>query len=121
MVHVCQRFGASERQACRVLSQPRTTQRRVKKVRTDEAALRTDVVRLASRFGRYGYRQITNLLRIEGWRVNHKRVERTWAPISNKTSSASRSFTRSLESWSLKRVMTLIESELSAGQSGRPD
>ena len=38
----------------------------------------TDVVRLASRFGRYGYRQITNLLRIEGWRVNHKRVERIW-------------------------------------------
>ena len=37
--------------------------------------LRTDVIRLASRFGRYGYRQITNLLRIEGWEVNHKRVE----------------------------------------------
>jgi transposase InsO family protein len=37
-----------------------------------------DVVRLASRFGRYGYRQITNLLRIEGWQVNHKRVERIW-------------------------------------------
>ena len=61
-----------------MLGQPRTTQRRVKKVRGDEAALRTDVVRLASRFGRYGYRQITNLLRIEGWQVNHKRVERIW-------------------------------------------
>ena len=78
VVHVHQRLGASERHACRVLGQPRTTQRRVKKVRRDEAALRTDVVRLASRFGRYGYRQITNLLRIEGWRVNHKRVERIW-------------------------------------------
>ena len=78
VVHVRQRLGASERHACRVLGQPRTTQRRVKKVRRDEAALRTDVVRLASRFGRYGYRQITNLLRIEGWRVNHKRVERIW-------------------------------------------
>ncbi len=77
-MRVRQRFGASERRACRVLGQPRTTQRRVKKVRTDETALRTDVVRLASRFGRYGYRQITNLLRIEGWRVNHKRVERIW-------------------------------------------
>ncbi len=61
-----------------MLGQPRTTQRRIKKVRGDEAALRTDVVRLASRFGRYGYRQITNLLRIEGWQVNHKRVERIW-------------------------------------------
>ena len=77
-MHVRQRLGASERHACRVLGQPRTTQRRVKKVRRDEVALRTDVVRLARRFGRYGYRQITNLLRIEGWRVNHKRVERIW-------------------------------------------
>ena len=77
-MHVRQRLGASERQACRVLGQPRTTQRRVRKGRADEAALRTDVVRLASRFGRYGYLQITNLLRIEGWQVNHKRVERIW-------------------------------------------
>ena len=36
----------------------------------------TDVVRLASRFGQYGYRQITKLLRVEGWQVNYKRVER---------------------------------------------
>ncbi|MDH3207854.1 MAG: IS3 family transposase [Gemmatimonadota bacterium] len=78
VVHVRQRLGASERRACRVLSQPRSTQRRVKKVRADEVALRTDVVRLAGRFGRYGYRQITNLLRIEGWQVNHKRAERIW-------------------------------------------
>jgi biopolymer transport protein ExbD len=35
-------------------------------------------MRLASRFGQYGYRQITNLLRIEGWQVNYKRVERIW-------------------------------------------
>jgi putative transposase len=77
-VHVRQRLGVSERHACRVLGQSRATQRRCKKVRSDEAALRSDVVRLAGRFGRYGYRQITNLLRIEGWRVNHKRVERIW-------------------------------------------
>ena len=77
-MRVRQRLEASERHACRVLGQPRTTQRRVKRVRRDEAALRTDVVRLASRFGRYGYRRITNLLRIEGWQVNHKRVERIW-------------------------------------------
>ena len=70
--------GASERHACHVLGQPRSTQRRVKKLPGDEEALRTDVIRLASRFGRYGYRQITNLLRIEGWEVNHKRVERIW-------------------------------------------
>ena len=77
-MHVRQRLGASERHACHVLGQPRSTQRRVKKLPGDEEALRTDVIRLASRFGRYGYRQITNLLRIEGWAVNHKRVERIW-------------------------------------------
>ena len=33
---------------------------------------------LASRFGRYGYRRITALLRQEGWSVKHKRVERLW-------------------------------------------
>ncbi len=33
---------------------------------------------LASRFGRYGYRRITALLRRAGWDVNHKRVERIW-------------------------------------------
>jgi len=76
VVHVRQRLRASERHACHVLGQPPTTQRRVKRVRRDEAALRTDVVRLASRFGRYGYRRITNLLRIEGWQVNHKLVRR---------------------------------------------
>ena len=33
---------------------------------------------MATQYGRYGYRRITALLREEGWRVNHKRVERIW-------------------------------------------
>ena len=61
-----------------MLGQPRTTQRRARKVAGDEGALRGDIVRLASRFGRYGYRRVTDMLRIEGWGVNHKRVERIW-------------------------------------------
>ena len=36
------------------------------------------MVQLASDYGRYGYRRITILLHNEGWRVNHKRVERLW-------------------------------------------
>ena len=35
-------------------------------------------MQLASQYGRYGYRRITALLRIEGFIVNHKRVERIW-------------------------------------------
>ena len=49
-----------------MLGQPRTTQRRARKVASDEGALRGDIVRLASRFGRYGYRRVTDMLRIEG-------------------------------------------------------
>ena len=47
-------------------------------VRDDEQALTNDIVGLATRFGRYGYRRITALLRRSGWVVNHKRVERIW-------------------------------------------
>ena len=36
------------------------------------------IIDLAARFGRYGYRRITALLRLEGCCVNHKRVERIW-------------------------------------------
>ena len=78
MVHVRQRLGASERRACRVLGQARSTQRRRSKKKPDEEALREDVMRVARSFGRYGYRMVTGLLRTEGWVVNHKRVERIW-------------------------------------------
>ena len=36
------------------------------------------MVELASLYGRYGYRLITGMLRNEGWKVNHKRIERLW-------------------------------------------
>ena len=36
------------------------------------------LIRLAKRYGRYGYRKIAALLRMEGWAVNHKKVERLW-------------------------------------------
>ena len=36
------------------------------------------MVELASGYGRYGYRKVTALLQDEGWRVNHKRIERLW-------------------------------------------
>ncbi len=68
----------SERRACKVLDQPRSTQRRVKQVPSDEPRLIRRMVQLASDYGRYGYRRITALLRAEGWRLNHKRVERLW-------------------------------------------
>ncbi len=44
----------------------------------EEPVLRGDIVRLAGKYGRYGYRRITALLRVEGWVVNPKRVEKIW-------------------------------------------
>jgi transposase InsO family protein len=44
----------------------------------DEEALTARIVKLATAYGRYGYRRITAMLREEGWAVNHKRVERMW-------------------------------------------
>ena len=61
-----------------MIGQPRATQRRVLRIRDDEDVLRAAIVILAVRYGRYGYRRITALLRRDGWQVNHKRVERIW-------------------------------------------
>jgi len=47
-------------------------------VRSDEDELTRAIIRLASQYGRYGYRRITALLRSEGWYVNVKRVHRIW-------------------------------------------
>lgn len=76
--HVQQQWGVSERRACRVLRQPRATQRYQAVQADDEERLTARIVELASEYGRYGYRRITALLRSEGWKVNHKRVERLW-------------------------------------------
>ncbi len=76
--HVRDHLGVSERRACQVLGQPRSTQRHRPKDRDDERRLVKRIIELACRFGRYGYRRITALLRWEGWRVNHKRVQRIW-------------------------------------------
>ena len=77
-IHVCQTLAVSERRACQVLGQARSTQHRVHEISGEEARLVADVTALATRYGRYGYRRITALLLEKGWIVNHKRVERIW-------------------------------------------
>jgi putative transposase len=44
----------------------------------DEPRLVQEIIRLVTDYGRYGYRRITGLLKNDGWKVNHKRVERIW-------------------------------------------
>jgi len=47
-------------------------------VPSDEPRLVKRMIELATQYGRYGYRRVTVLLYQEGWRVNHKRIERLW-------------------------------------------
>ena len=73
-----EKLGVSERRACRVLGQHRTTQRHVPRGTEDEDRLVADMIELARQYGRYGYRRIAALLRDAGWHINDKRVERLW-------------------------------------------
>jgi putative transposase len=68
----------SERHACRLVSQPRGTQRYRATQRQDEDRLTQAIIALASQYGRFGYRRITALLQIAGWRVGKDRVQRIW-------------------------------------------
>jgi putative transposase len=77
--HVRDKLQVSERRVCRALGQHRSTQRKIPRGRDDEERLTADIIELARRYGRYGYRKIAELLRsTAGWVVNDKRVERIW-------------------------------------------
>jgi putative transposase len=71
-------LGVPQRRACRVLGQHRSTQRKSSRRPDDEVALTAEIIALAIRYGRYGYRRIAALLRHAGRVVNVKRVERIW-------------------------------------------
>ncbi len=71
------KHGFSERRACRLLGQPRATQRRAAPAVCDEEErIRKRLRDLARERPRYGYRRMTALLREEGFCVNHKRIQR---------------------------------------------
>jgi hypothetical protein len=71
-------LAVSQRRACRVLDQPRATQRYRPKLKDDEPKLIARMHELVRAHPRYGYRRIWALLRTEGWRVNRKRIWRLW-------------------------------------------
>ena len=73
-----QQYGMTERHACRLLEQWRGTQRYEPIQRNDEDALTRAIVTLATKYGRYGYRRITALLRNAGWQVGKDRVQCIW-------------------------------------------
>ena len=69
-------YHLSERRACRIVGQPRGTQRYSVIVRADEDVLTRAILELAAQYGRYGYRRIAILLKNAGWSVGVDRVQR---------------------------------------------
>jgi putative transposase len=78
VISVRKTLTVSERRSCRTIGQARTTQRLIRLTSGEKEKLLACIIQLATKYGRYGYRRITALLKQEGWQVNHKRVERIW-------------------------------------------
>ena len=72
------RLGVSERWACRVVGQHRSTERYEPKRAEDDAALRSALRQFSVDHPRWGYRRAHHQLRQDGWSVNRKRVQRLW-------------------------------------------
>jgi putative transposase len=72
------RLGVSERWACRVCGQHRSTQRHEPQTAEDDAALRAALRKISGDRPRWGYRRAHARLLEEGWSVNRKRVQRLW-------------------------------------------
>jgi putative transposase len=72
------RLGVSERRACQIVGQHRSTQRRVPCAAQDDAALRARLRKFSKDRPRWGYRRAHSQLIEEGWAVNRKRVQRLW-------------------------------------------
>jgi len=72
-------FTISERSACSLVGLSRTTWRHMPIPRDDETPMRAEIIRLASIYGRYGYRTIAGLMRNAGWpNVTTAKVARIW-------------------------------------------
>jgi putative transposase len=72
------RLGMSERRACRLAGQHRSTQRHRAVVADDDAALRARLREISRERPRWGYRRAHQLLLADGWQLNIKRTRRVW-------------------------------------------
>ena len=73
------RFGVSQRRACRVVGQHRSTQRLATPTPDEqEQRLRAWLRGFSTQRPRWGWRRAAKQLRRDGWHVNDKRVQRLW-------------------------------------------
>jgi putative transposase len=76
---IVERFGLSERRACQITGQHRSTQRHQPGDDADrDDALRERLRRLSAEHPRWGYRLAWGAVRAEGWAVNRKKIQRLW-------------------------------------------
>ena len=74
-----ERFGVSERHACRVVGQHRSTQRRPQRpVPEAEDKLRSRLREIARAHPRWGWKTAYMIVRREVWHVNRKKIQRLW-------------------------------------------
>jgi putative transposase len=72
------RLGLTERRACQITGQHRSTQRRPQRADRREDALRRRLREISRAHPRWGYRRAWGHLRTEGWAANRKRIQRLW-------------------------------------------
>ena len=78
-VHMLQqRLELSERRACRIAGQHRSTQRHRPRRSDSDDGLRARLRELSREQPRWGYRRAWAFLRGEGWEVNRKKIQRLW-------------------------------------------
>ena len=74
-----ERFGVSERRACRVVGQHRSTQRRCPRPEpAEDEKLRRRLRQFAREHPRLGWRKAHAVVSREGWLINHKKLRRLW-------------------------------------------
>ena len=78
--HLREKFRVSERRACRLAGQYRSTQRHRSRKR-EFPGLTKRLAEHAAERPRFGYKRITTLLRRDGFPVNHKRVYRIYREL----------------------------------------
>jgi putative transposase len=76
--HLQRVFGVSQRWACRLVGQHRSTQRHQPVEPDRDRALRAELRQLSRTHPRWGYRRAHAQLVGQGWRINRKAIQRRW-------------------------------------------
>jgi putative transposase len=71
-------FGVSQRRACSLVDQSRSTQRLEPRVDESEERLRAFLRDFAATHPRWGWRRGHDAALVDGWHVNHKKIQRLW-------------------------------------------